>query len=181
MEILLNKQYTYADYLTWLDDTRRELINGFVKFFASPHGDHQIVSANIYRNIANTNLSNNKELMLCYAPFDVVFSDTDTAQPDILVFEKSKFMNGICKGAPIFIAEILSRTNRKKDTVEKFLQYEKYGVQEFWIVDRYAKSVTVHDFIDGAYNEGTVYLGNEKITSKSLNFEAEVVEFFRDL
>ena len=27
----LNKRYTYADYLTWMDDVRRELIDGFIK------------------------------------------------------------------------------------------------------------------------------------------------------
>jgi len=30
----LNKRYTYADYLTWLDDKTRELIHGFVKITA---------------------------------------------------------------------------------------------------------------------------------------------------
>lgn len=25
-----NKRYTYADYLTWMDDVRRELYNGFI-------------------------------------------------------------------------------------------------------------------------------------------------------
>jgi hypothetical protein len=33
MELVLdyNKRYTYADYLTWWDDKRRELIHGFIK------------------------------------------------------------------------------------------------------------------------------------------------------
>ena len=26
----LSKRYTYAEYLTWLDNKRRELINGFI-------------------------------------------------------------------------------------------------------------------------------------------------------
>ena len=30
----LNKRYTYADYLTWMDDVRRELIDGFIKMMA---------------------------------------------------------------------------------------------------------------------------------------------------
>ena len=28
------KRYTYADYLTWLDDKRRELINGFIRLMS---------------------------------------------------------------------------------------------------------------------------------------------------
>jgi hypothetical protein len=30
----LNKRYTYADYLTWADDVRRELFDGFIKFYS---------------------------------------------------------------------------------------------------------------------------------------------------
>lgn len=26
-----NKRYTYANYLTWMDDVRRELFDGFIK------------------------------------------------------------------------------------------------------------------------------------------------------
>jgi len=29
----LSKRYTYADYLTWADDVRRELIEGFIRQF----------------------------------------------------------------------------------------------------------------------------------------------------
>jgi hypothetical protein len=36
MDLLLDteKRYTYADYLTWLDDKQRELFNGFVKLMS---------------------------------------------------------------------------------------------------------------------------------------------------
>ena len=30
LQLDLTKRYTYADYLTWLDDKRRELIDGFI-------------------------------------------------------------------------------------------------------------------------------------------------------
>jgi hypothetical protein len=31
----LKKRYTYADYLTWWDDKRRELVNGFIRMMKS--------------------------------------------------------------------------------------------------------------------------------------------------
>jgi len=43
----LNRRYTYADYLTWLDDIRRELINGFIKMMSAPRLVHANVSANL--------------------------------------------------------------------------------------------------------------------------------------
>jgi hypothetical protein len=30
----LNRQYTYADYLTWADDRMRELLNGFIRLMS---------------------------------------------------------------------------------------------------------------------------------------------------
>ena len=52
MEITLelNKRYTYADYLTWLDDVRRELINGFIKMMSAPLSAHARVSRTIVRH-----------------------------------------------------------------------------------------------------------------------------------
>ncbi|NCU36553.1 Uma2 family endonuclease, partial [Candidatus Falkowbacteria bacterium] len=36
------KRYTYADYLTWMDDMRRELYDGFVKMMTpAPSRGHQ--------------------------------------------------------------------------------------------------------------------------------------------
>ncbi|MDR1022013.1 MAG: hypothetical protein LBL94_01890 [Prevotellaceae bacterium] len=44
----INKRYSYADYYTWWDDKRRELVNGFIKMM-SPAAvpQHQEVSGNL--------------------------------------------------------------------------------------------------------------------------------------
>ncbi len=34
LNLNLNKRYTYADYLTWMDDNRRELFDGFIKLIS---------------------------------------------------------------------------------------------------------------------------------------------------
>ncbi len=41
-----SKCYTYADYLTWLDDKRRELINGFIHLMSAPNELHARISSN---------------------------------------------------------------------------------------------------------------------------------------
>ena len=33
--INISQRYTYADYLTWVDDIRRELLNGLVKLITT--------------------------------------------------------------------------------------------------------------------------------------------------
>ncbi len=50
----LTKRYTYADYLTWTDNIRRELINGFIKLMSpAPNLKHQRISFNLTRVIGN--------------------------------------------------------------------------------------------------------------------------------
>jgi len=44
-------RYTYADYLTWLDDKRRELINGFIHLMSAPMRRHTRVSTKLVRHI----------------------------------------------------------------------------------------------------------------------------------
>jgi hypothetical protein len=44
----LNKRYTYADYLTWWDNKRRELVNGFIRMMTpAPKVRHQEVCVNL--------------------------------------------------------------------------------------------------------------------------------------
>jgi len=44
----LNKRYTYADYLTWLDDKARELIHGAIKMMSpAPRRIHAGVNFSI--------------------------------------------------------------------------------------------------------------------------------------
>ncbi|RXZ84188.1 Uma2 family endonuclease [Paenibacillaceae bacterium] len=40
-----------------------------------------------------------------------------------------------CHGAPTIIIEVLSPSTALKDFNEKFNLYQKYGVQEYWVVD----------------------------------------------
>jgi len=170
MELLLdlNKRYTYADYLLWLDDVRRELINGFIKLLPAPRPKHADVSFNIVGNLWAILKKNKGKCKVYPAPFDVRFpKQSETAhdkidtvvQPDICVIcDLSKIDERGCCGAPDMIVEILSPSTGKRDMTEKFVLYEESGVKEYWIVYPDSKAVTV--FLlqdDGKYDAGTVY------------------------
>ena len=170
----LSKRYTYADYLTWLDDARRELIEGFIKMLPAPRRVHAEVSHNITWYLEAILKKNKGKCKVYSAPFDVRFpKNGETAneridtvvQPDIcVVCDLSKLDEFGCCGAPDMIVEILSPSTGKKDMTEKFTLYEKNGVKEYWIV--YPKDGAIHVFLlqnDGKYNDGRVYERNEKV------------------
>jgi len=170
----LSKRYTYADYLTWLDDARRELIEGFIKMLPAPRRVHAEVSHNITWYLEAILKKNKGKCKVYSAPFDVRFpKNGETAneridtvvQPDIcVVCDLSKLDEFGCCGAPDMIVEILSPSTTKKDITEKFILYEEHGVKEYWIV--YPKDKSVQVFLlqsDQKYDNGIFYEFKGKI------------------
>ena len=168
-----SKRYTYADYLTWLDDKRRELINGFIHLMSAPNELHARISSNWGFGARIFIQKKKGKCRVYHAPFDVrlpLKNETaddkiyDVVQPDICVIcDLSKLDEKGCIGAPDLIVEVLSPSTLKYDWNYKFNLYEAAGVREYWIVDPKAKAVNV--FLlqpDGKYDLGTVYEYNQK-------------------
>jgi Uma2 family endonuclease len=171
----MNKRYTYADYLTWLDDQSRELIHGFIKKMSpAPRLQHANVNSNVLFKLRSIILKNKGRCKVFTAPFDVRFpkqgetadDKIDTVvQPDIcVVCDLSKLDERGCCGAPDMIVEILSPSTLKKDVTEKFTLYEESGVKEYWIV--HPKDKTIQVFLqqeNGRYDEGVFYEWEGKV------------------
>ncbi len=175
MEVQLDqeRQYTYADYLTWLDDKRRELINGFVKLM-SPGASkmHQDISINLEHVFYD--YLKNKTCRIYHAPFDVRLpiknSKADNEiktvlQPDIfIVCDLAKLDEKGCLGAPDMVIEIVSPFSAKKDTKDKYNIYEQAGVKEYWLV--YPHAQTVHVFVlseSGQYIQAGIYAQDDVV------------------
>lgn len=167
VDIDFEKKYTFADYLTWLDDKRRELINGFVKMMTpAPSRMHQKISGNIYGQFWFQLKKHKCEVY--HAPFDVRFPSKNgdlkdekvetVVQPDItIICDKSKLDGKGCIGAPDLIVEIVSHTSVKRDVEEKFKLYEEEGVKEYWIVHPNDETVTVFVLQNGKYQHQGIF------------------------
>jgi Uma2 family endonuclease len=152
LQLDLTKKYSFADYLTWMDDKRRELYEGFVKMMTpAPRRVHQEISRELI--IAFGNYLKNKRCKVFSAPFDVRLPSNGekednqiytVVQPDIcIICDKAKLDDKGCIGAPDMIVEIASGANSKNDVEDKFQIYQKYGVKEYWIVFPHEKTVNV--------------------------------------
>lgn len=49
----LNQKYSYADYLTWIDDIRRALFNGIIKIMTPVLSNRHRFKGGFYRLIEN--------------------------------------------------------------------------------------------------------------------------------
>ena len=181
----LNKRYTYADYLTWMDDVRRELFDGFIKLMTpAPSIRHQEISFNLTRLFGNYLV--HKKCKGYAAPCDVRFlknknqkSDKQVftvLQPDIFILcDLSKIDNNSCLGAPDFIIEIISQKNSQRDTRDKFNIYQEHGVREYWIVSPNDETVNVFVLDEkGKFQFVGIYAGDDKIPVNIFNGDLKV-------
>lgn len=147
MELSRDKKYTYADYLTWDDDTRYELIDGVPYMMSAPSPTHQRISRELMRQFAN--FLEGKRCEAFAAPFDVRLNadttDDIVVQPDIsIVCDPKKIDERGCKGVPDMVIEILSPSTAIYDQNIKLSKYLEAGVKECWIVVPEARNVTVY-------------------------------------
>ena len=130
---------TYDDFVLFPDDGKRhELIDGEHYVTASPNLRHQQISGNVFLLIGVW-LQGHPLGQLFYAPFDVVFSQFDVVEPDLLYLSNSRAADALTpanvQGVPELVIEIGSPSTRKRDETIKRRLYERSGVTEYWVVD----------------------------------------------
>ena len=169
----LTKRYTFADYLTWVDDKRRELYGGFIKLMTpAPRRIHQEIIRDL--SFCFQLYLKKKECKVYFAPFDVRLPNNGekadnkiytVVQPDICVIcDLTKLDDKGCIGAPDMIVEIASESNSKNDVEDKFQIYQKHGVKEYWIVFPHEKTVNVFYLNElGKYQLFGMFAENSKI------------------
>lgn len=130
---------TYDDFLHFPDDGKRhELIDGEHYVTPSPNTKHQAVSGNLHF-LRRSWLEQHPIGRVFYAPFDVVFTQFDVVEPDLMYMSNERAAEILTSkhvtGAPEIVVEITSRGTRKRDETIKRRLYERSGVSEYWVVD----------------------------------------------
>ncbi|MDR1727824.1 MAG: Uma2 family endonuclease, partial [Acidobacteriota bacterium] len=149
------QRYTYADYCTWNDGERWELIDGAPYLMSpAPGRRHQEISGELFAQLHN--FLEGKPCKVYIAPFDVRLDaggeDDTVCQPDIIVVcDTSKLDEKGCKGAPDLAVEVLSPSSTRMDGVVKLEKYREAGVREYWIVSPDARGVQAFLLDGGRY------------------------------
>ena len=147
-------RFNYEDFLLFPDDGKRhEIIDGDHFMTPSPNTKHQSVSFKLSAAIANF-LAGSGIGRAFAAPFDVVLSDEDIVEPDLLFVSSARaaiITDKNVQGPPDLVVEILSAGTRKTDEVIKRKLYERYGVREYWIVDPELEGIKIYRLTDQGY------------------------------
>ncbi|MGR3219386.1 MAG: Uma2 family endonuclease [Candidatus Anammoxibacter sp.] len=178
------KQYTYEDYLSITDDKRYEIIDGALSMVLVPNTNHQDVSGNL--GFFLRKFVRDKGLGKIFdAPTDVILSGDIVVQPDILFISKSRRKiiekKGIF-GSPDLVIEIVSPSSFVTDTITKKEIYEKFEVEEYWLVFPEETVIEVFAIEEKKYVLHSHAVEKGKTNSKLLQgFEVDLEEIFEEV
>jgi Uma2 family endonuclease len=140
-------KFTYDDFLHFPDDGKRhEIIDGEHDVTPSPNTKHQVIVGNHHVLLA-TYLKAHTIGAVFLAPFDVVFSNLDVVEPDLLYISRERrgvLTDKHVRGAPALVAEVLSPGTPKTDETIKRRLYERCDVQEYRVVDPGRDTIRIH-------------------------------------
>ncbi|EEG78854.1 type II toxin-antitoxin system prevent-host-death family antitoxin [Dethiobacter alkaliphilus] len=167
------KKVSYEEFMEIYENSelRMEYINGEIVLLGSPDTFHQNIAGNLHVQLRE--YLKNKKCKVFFAPFDVHFfkkdlNTPDVMQPDLLIAcdvdeavnEKGRYM-----GTPTLCIEILSKSTRSKDMVDKLNTFMLSGVREFWLVDPDKHFVLVYGFDNFEVDEYTTYKSGDVLES----------------
>ena len=183
-----DERYSWSDYLSWPEGERYELIDGLAYAMSpAPQRRHQEISGEIFRQASNA--LKGQPCRVYDAPFDVKLSadeDDDAptvVQPDITVTcDRSKLTEQGMTGPPDLVVEIVSPDSGLIDRRRKFDLYERFGVNEYWIVDQDERVVEVWRLdSSSSYHRSGVYGPDDTVAAAAVpDVVVSLAEVFAD-
>lgn len=136
-------QMSYEDYLEWADeDVHAEWVDGWVIVQMPAKYVHQVLV-----NFLSKLIDYYSEVFdlgqVLIAPFEVkLWPGGPAREPDLLFVSKAnrdRLTEDRVVGAPDLVIEIISKGSIHQDRVDKYDEYEKAGIQEYWLLDNRPK------------------------------------------
>jgi Uma2 family endonuclease len=130
---------SYEEFLKWAgEDTYAEWVDGQVILLMPPKEPHQTIVGLLYFLLQSL-ASLREQSKVIIAPFEVFLpSRPSSREPDILVITGERLQNlseERFTGGPDLVVEVVSEDSVRRDRVEKFLEYEREAVREYWLID----------------------------------------------
>jgi len=147
------REWSEADYFS-LPDTNRliELSEGELIVPPHPTDTHQRILDALYAPMRSFVLEH-KLGVIRFAPLPVRLWSGKIREPDILFVSHAHAdrIGEQCYGPPDLVVEIVSPGTRRIDRGEKFIEYARAGVSEYWLVDPEPQTIEIFVLEKDAY------------------------------
>lgn len=176
-------EWTYQAYAALTDDGEcYEIVQGVLVMSPAPRFKHQkcilVLSSYLYQIITVAQLGE-----VVAGPFDVVLSEQNVLQPDLLVV-LSEHLDRLHEegvmGAPDLVIEAVSPSSKLYDRVNKHMAYEQAGVPEYWLMRPQQKTIELFTLENGKYHSLGEFQGEQVLPSRIVpQMALPVAHFFR--
>src|SRR5262249_5788181 len=117
------------------------------------------------------------------SPIDIVFSDFDVVQPDVVFFVSDRthliHLRKPIRVPPDLAVEVLSPSTERTDRGRKMQMLARYGVREYWLVDTETEQIEVFWLNGDTYVIAQTAASSEEVRSTILpDFAFVVRELF---
>ena len=151
---VVRPRVSYADLQQAPEDGRRyELYDGEVFVVPAPIPRHQLAVQNLVDRFRSY-----QQLyggLVLASPIDIVFSEFDVVQPDVVFFSRERARlvdpDRAIRDAPDLAVEVLSPSTAATDRGKKMQMLARYGVLEYWLVDPLARTLEIYTLSADAY------------------------------
>jgi Uma2 family endonuclease len=168
------------------DGNRYELIDGAMYVTTQPHFRHQRIVHRLALALGIWNSASGTGEVQS-AP-GVILSEQNAVAPDLIWIRQDRLHlfdddDGKLHGPPDLVVEVLSQgsANAQRDRQDKLKLYDRFGVTEYWIVDRFARQVEVYRRDAGQLTHAAAWGIDDQLTSPMLpGFDMPVESLFED-
>jgi len=178
------RKFTYAEYCAMPEDGRHyQIVDGELLMSATPPIRHQMVlgylSCDFFKHVETEQAG----IVVC-GPLDVILSDTDVFQPDMVFISNARkkiIVREGLRGVPDLCVEVLSPSNKQLDLKTKRLLYARYGLPELWIVDPDANTVRIFRLQEDPHRAAATYRAKDTLTTTLLpRFSLDLAKVFAE-
>jgi Uma2 family endonuclease len=162
------------------DELRVELVDGWLEFLPMPTKSHELTGTYIY-HLLFAFVTSHRLGEVYWSGRRVKLRQLNIRLPDITFVPFSKVDpddEQYCLGADL-VMEIVSGSSkyRVRDLKEKFADYAKAGIEEYWIIDPKLRQISVLNLKEGRYSVRREFKPGQKAASSVLKgFEVDVTQ-----
>ena len=172
-EVETTIKFSYQDYqnLPESETKRYELLEGELVMVPAPTWFHQSLSRVLFK-LLDRFVDQHKLGEVRYAPLDVVLSEHDVVQPDLIYLSQehlSLVREGAVQGAPDLVVEVLSPATAGRDRTVKRTLYARSGVSEYWLVYPERQAIEVLTLSAEGYQLAGCYEHDQTLRSPLLS------------
>ena len=163
-DLIIPRRATYDDYCRFPDDgLRYEILDGEIFMTPAPSPRHQYASKRLQR-VLEQYFEGARGGLVFNAPLDVILSNEDVVQPDlVVVIDRPQISSRGIEGPPLILIEILSPSRPEYDRLTKARRYAARSVPHYWIVDPEQRTVECFRLEAGVYRLDSSGRGGDEI------------------